>query len=133
MARTTREALCTNGFMSQRKNGKKSSSGSHVIATKMGLGPDGQGRGFPGRAGQRRKVSPHSVRITHVRLTKIHRDGEMYKRKLQDERGGWKMFVTSSLLRRISVCPELCSVTSLHLHTACRPQNSSPFAWCYNK
>ena len=129
LARTTRETLCTNGFVSQRKNGFFSSD-SHVSTTKTAPARTARIPAF--RAGLGRKVSAHSVRITQVLLTKTHRDGEMYKRKLQDERGGWKMFITSGLLCRISVCPELCSVTSLHLQNACRPQNSSPFAWCCN-
>ena len=67
MAPTTRETLCTNGFIIQRKNGKPSSH-SHVITTKKcgpvrtarirafwvgpkSLGPVRPGPHSPGRAG----------------------------------------------------------------------------------
>ena len=40
MARTTHETLCTNGFVSQRKNDFFSAD-SHVLTTKTGPGPEG--------------------------------------------------------------------------------------------
>ena len=50
MARTTRETLCTNGFVSQRKNGFFFFRLPR-INYQNGPGPDGADPSFPGRPG----------------------------------------------------------------------------------
>ena len=72
MEPTTRETLCTNGFVIQRKNGNPSSY-SHVITTKNAPGSDGPDPGFPGRAGP---LCCRTQLVERVQVALLHEVGK---------------------------------------------------------